>query len=77
VADRVEKLTRWRCPDCGKGQIAPEEVLHLRALETRAERYRAALELIAVEKRPDGTHNRDREACGQLAREALEGNDHV
>lgn len=32
----------------------------------------AALELIAVGKRPDGTYNRSREACEQLAREALE-----
>ena len=34
-------------------------------------RLRAALELIAVPMRPDGTYNRDRAACGTLAREAL------
>ena len=32
---------------------------------------RAALELIAAPMRPDGSYNRDREACGILAREAL------
>ena len=31
----------------------------------------AALELIAAPARPDGTYNRDRRACEQLAREAL------
>lgn len=36
-------------------------------------RLREALELIAMPKRPDGTYNRSREACEQLAREALEG----
>lgn len=38
----------------------------LRALEMRE-----ALELIAAPVRPDGTWNRDREACRQLAAEAL------
>lgn len=32
---------------------------------------REALELIAAPMRPDGTWNRDREACRQLAAEAL------
>lgn len=32
---------------------------------------REALELIAAPKRPDGTWNREREACRQLAAEAL------
>ena len=32
---------------------------------------RKALELIAAPQRPDGTWNRDREACRQLAAEAL------
>ena len=31
-----------------------------------------ALSLIAAEQRSDGTYNRDREACGKLARETLE-----
>lgn len=33
---------------------------------------REALELIAAPMRPDGTWNRDREACRELAAEALE-----
>jgi len=35
------------------------------------ETLRAALELIAAPVRPDGTWNRDREACRQMAAEAL------
>jgi hypothetical protein len=34
-------------------------------------RLREALELIASPKQPDGTYNRSREACEQLAKEAL------
>lgn len=42
-------------------------------LEAECAKYRQALELIASPKRPDGTYNRDREACEQLARAALSG----
>lgn len=38
---------------------------------TRVERYEAALERIAVGKRSDGTYNLSREACEQIAKEAL------
>jgi len=34
-------------------------------------RLRAAMELIACPMRPDGTYNRDRGACGSIARGAL------
>ena len=34
-------------------------------------KYESALELIAAPKRPDGTYNRCREACEELAREVL------
>jgi hypothetical protein len=37
----------------------------------QAMEMRAALELIAAPMRPDGTWNRDREACRELAAEAL------
>ncbi len=37
----------------------------------KLERYRQALELIAAPVRADGTYNRSREACEQLARDAL------
>lgn len=39
--------------------------------EAEVERLREALNLIAAPKRPDGTYNRCREACEQLAKEAL------
>lgn len=41
------------------------------AIQARCEKMREALELIAAPKRPDGTYNRDREACEELARAAL------
>jgi hypothetical protein len=34
-------------------------------------KYEGVLNLIACEQRPDGTYNHDREACRQLALEAL------
>jgi len=50
--------------------------LHITTAErdaARAERdvLRAALELIATPMRPDGSYNRDRGACGSIARGAL------
>lgn len=52
---------------------------YVRSLEKRFDELvvkldltRAALELIAAPKRPDGTYNRCREACELLAKEALE-----
>jgi hypothetical protein len=43
----------------------------MRSAEAENARLREALELIAAGKRPDGTYNRDREACEQIARDAL------
>lgn len=40
-------------------------------LQAERDALREALELIAAPRRPDGTWNRDREACRQLAAEAL------
>ncbi len=34
-------------------------------------RLRAALEIIAAPRRPDGTFNRDRNACQRIAKDAL------
>ena len=45
--------------------------LLLEERERCADAMRCALELIAAPMRPDGTWNRDREACRQLAAEAL------
>ncbi len=44
-------------------------------IRTLAEWWRmaAALELIAAGPRPDGTYNRDRVACRELALETLQG----
>ncbi len=39
-------------------------------------RVRCALQLIATPQRPDGTWNRDREACRILAEEALKHERH-
>lgn len=47
-----------------------------RSQEQECARLRAALELIATPKRSDGTYNRCREACEQLAREALDPKEH-
>ena len=41
------------------------------AAEARVETLQAALELVATPRRADGTYNRSREACEQLARAAL------
>ena len=43
----------------------------IKLIMEESSRYKAALELIAAPKRPDGTYNRCREACEQLAKEAL------
>jgi hypothetical protein len=47
----------------------------LAASKAEVERLRAALELIATPRRPDGTYNRCREACETLAKEALNPTD--
>jgi hypothetical protein len=57
------------CRTCGAGCAEYCEDIHQARLEI--EKLRETLELIARPKRPDGTYNRSREACEQLAREAL------
>ena len=47
-----------------------QESLELFKVVSRLEN---ALQLIATPMRPDGTWNRDREACRQLAQDALDG----
>ena len=44
----------------------------IRELMIQRDKYRAALELIAISIRPDGTYNRDRRACELLAKETLQ-----
>lgn len=45
--------------------------LEVNALMLKLSEYESALNLIAAPKRPDGTFNRDREACQKLAADAL------
>lgn len=46
-------------------------VARAQGAEAENDRLRAALEQIAAASRPDGTYNLSREACEQIAREAL------
>lgn len=55
-----------------KDQLNATEMVLFKIQDENA-RLREALQLIATPKRPDGTYNRSREACEQLARDALEG----
>lgn len=66
----MDDLTRHadRLPDCDCHECAIYERNRLRA-ELAA--CRAALELIAAPQRSDGSWNRDREACRQVAQAAL------
>ena len=58
-----------KCLDClhyrSVGMEATEEI------QERMDVYEDALWCIAAGERPDGTFNRDREACARLARQAL------
>jgi len=51
----------------------PSDDYVIRQRNNDLERLRVALRLIATPKRPDGTWNRDREACRKLAQDALDG----
>jgi hypothetical protein len=57
-----------------KQLVAERKELEQKLEESQQEvdRLRTALELIAAPIRPDGTYNRDRTACANLAREALQ-----
>lgn len=54
---------------------AHEDMLHYQQVANfwtlRATELESALELVATPKRPDGTYNYCREACEQLAKQAL------
>jgi hypothetical protein len=52
-------------------EIGRDVLNRLAATAAEVCRLRAALELIAAPMRADGTYNRDRSACGIVAREAL------
>ena len=60
--------------DALRAELADERAKKSDALLAAAQditRMHSALELIASPMRPDGSYNRDRAACGTLAREAL------
>lgn len=66
------------CPECGAETLPGERPAHNRQCSQRPEdvydemgRYYAALYRIASGPRPDGTYNLSREACEQIAKEAL------
>ena len=57
------------CRTCGTGCAQYcEEIFKLKAENAR---LREALELIAAPMRPDGTWNRDRKACQELAKAVI------
>jgi hypothetical protein len=61
-----------QCPDCWR-EAFKEAIERARKDGEQIARLRIALSLIAAPIRPDGTGNRDREACRQLAIGALRG----
>ena len=68
--DTKETAPMWSCADCGR-RFEPIEQDAVQDLAAECDRLRDALELIAAPMRLDGTWNRDREACRQMAVEAL------
>lgn len=57
---------------CAAGEEGLSIMLkQLERIERERNVYRAALELVSAGKRADGTYNRCREACEQLADDAL------
>lgn len=50
---------------------ADHAMLMLAAMQLRLDELEAALERIAAPARPDGSYNLSREACGEIARDAL------
>jgi hypothetical protein len=73
MSDLVKRLrTRNGRPDgFGIGPVCDEAADRIERLEAVLVQAHGALELIASPKRPDGTWNRDREACRDLAAKTL------
>ena len=67
-------MSLYETRDCGHSEIVLSKKCYtcssIKLLEEHS-RYKAALELIAMPKRADGTYNLCREACEQIAKEAL------
>ena len=68
AVDDIERLTAENERLATGNHSMEKEIPQLRHA---VERLRAALEIIAAPMRPDGWYERDRTACGSIAREAL------
>ena len=64
------RSNRWGYMEKAMTESESDEMEELLECALKFER---ALSLIATPMRPDGTWNRDREACRQLAQDALDG----
>lgn len=79
LCERPDHKHNRVCPECGAETLADEPAAaHNRRCSRRPEdvydrmgRYEAALYRIAGGPLPDGTYNLSREACAQIAKEAL------
>ena len=73
LAGATAEIEQWRrsAERCVTRSEARAAAGFTRRPSLKAIEMRAALELIATPQRPDGTWNRDREACRELAAEAL------
>jgi len=76
IAELEEKLNGWFSErNALRAELADERAKKSDALLAAAQditRMHSALDLIACPMRPDGTYNRDRAACGTLARATLD-----
>lgn len=63
--ERLREAVEWRENERRNALIDNQR------LRAEVERLKEALEFIAAPRRRDGSYNRSREACEQLAREAL------
>ena len=71
VRDLRKRQAGWERHVAAAGCEYVRDGEHDALVNRRAERLAEALRLIAAPKRQDGTWNRDREACRQIAAEAL------
>ena len=75
IEEQVREIDSLRAQDTGPSVMRQHDILSgvINSLSTENARLRETLELIAAPKRNDGTYNRCREACEQLAKQALKG----
>jgi hypothetical protein len=77
ICGELEAIKKYgHHPNCEihtNGVHRSDSEIEIDRLKAENARLREALELIAMPVRSDGTYNRSREACEQLAREALKG----